>query len=138
MELILCEVGDPEVPGLESLSPFCIKVHRALRHLGMPYERRHGRGPGDFSDLNPVGQVPVLIVDGEPVSDSTTILQRIGVAGPAEAWLWEEFAAVSVERSAQGDPGRGLPGWPRIRQDVVARAGGPAPACECGDQVARK
>ena len=45
----------------------------------------------------------MLLVDGEPVSDSTRILRRIeSIAGPiggetdarsrAEAWLWEELA----------------------------------------------
>src|SRR5690348_14313952 len=102
--LVLCELADPGIDGLESYSPFCIKVHRALRAAGLRYERRHGRRPRDFAAFNPSGQVPVLLVDGAPVCDSTRILQRIDAMaggvftrdlGPrerAEAWLWEELA----------------------------------------------
>jgi glutathione S-transferase len=105
--LILCELADPGIEGLESFSPFCLKAQRALRFAGLQYERRLGRAPGDFKALNPTGQVPVLLVDGAPVSDSTRILQRIeALTGAftyaldarerAEAWLWEEFADTAL------------------------------------------
>ena len=105
--LTLCELADPGIDGLESYSPFCIKIHRALRVTGWRYERRLGRAPGDFKALNPTGQVPVLLVDGAPVADSTRILQRIeALTGAltlqldarqrAEAWLWEEFADTAL------------------------------------------
>lgn len=105
--LTLCELTDPKIDGLESYSPFCIKIHRALRFAGLTYDRRLGRAPGDFKALNPTGQVPVLLVDGAPVSDSTRILQRIeALTGVftygldarerAEAWLWEEFADTAL------------------------------------------
>ena len=106
--LVLCELTDPAVDGLESYSPFCLKVHRALRAAGLSYERRHEANPGAFRALNPTGQVPVLLVDGEPVFDSTRILARIetlaivplsrssDVAARAEAWLWEELADTSL------------------------------------------
>jgi glutathione S-transferase len=74
--LVLCETADPGLPGIESYSPFCLKVHRALKVAGLPYERRHGL-PASFKRYNPVGQVPVLLVDGEPLADSTDILRRI-------------------------------------------------------------
>src|SRR5437588_5702519 len=98
--LVLCELADPGIDGVESYSPFCLKVHRALRAAGLRYQRRHGDRPDAFAHLNPTRQVPVLLVDGEPVSDSTRIVQRIekitGGAltrglddrGRAEAWLW--------------------------------------------------
>ncbi len=99
--LTLCELGDPGIEGLESHSPFCLKVHRALRLAGLTYERRFGARPDSFKDLNATGQVPVLLVGSEPVSDSTDILRRIEQlvpgsmvpegAGP-EVWLWEDFA----------------------------------------------
>src|ERR1700689_1126136 len=85
-DLVLCELADASAATkqrAESYSPFCLKVHRALRAAGLPYERRHGRAPRDFVKENPAAQVPVLLVDGEPVADSTRILHRIeGIAGP--------------------------------------------------------
>ncbi len=105
--LTLCEVADPGIEGVESYSPFCLKIHRALRFAGLRYERRFGQAPADFKALNPTGQVPVLLVDGAPIADSTRILQRIeGLTGVftygldarerAEAWLWEEFADTAL------------------------------------------
>src|SRR5580658_4268222 len=99
--LVLCELADASAHGLESFSPFCLKAHRALRAAGLPYERRHGQQPRSFLKENPLGQVPILLVDGEPVADSTRIVRRIErIAGrlggedgemnakeEAEAWL---------------------------------------------------
>jgi glutathione S-transferase len=102
--LTLCELEDPSLAGLESLSPFCLKVHRALKLARLPYERRHGGRPADFRRHNPTGQVPVLLIDGKPVCDSTAILRRIVALEPlafdagaddrarGERWLWEEMA----------------------------------------------
>lgn len=104
--LVLCELADPGLPTHESYSPFCVKVHRALRAAGLPYQRRHGRTPAEFKDLNPAQQVPILLVGDEPVYDSTRILARIESLAPparplddrtrAEALLWEEFADASL------------------------------------------
>jgi glutathione S-transferase len=101
--LTLCELADTGIPGLESYSPFCLKVHRALRAADLPYTRRHGAHPGVFKKLNPTEQVPVLLIGDEPVADSTAILHRIEAMVPgslsgaggrdaAEAWLWEDYA----------------------------------------------
>src|SRR4051812_35813506 len=102
--LVLCELADPGIDGVESYSPFCLKVHRALRAAGLAYERRHATRPDAYKELNPTKQVPVLLVDGVPVADSTRILQRIeelsggaltrdlSPRDRAEAWLWEELA----------------------------------------------
>jgi glutathione S-transferase len=106
--LVLCELTKTNVPGLESYSPFCLKVHRALRAAGLRYESLHDPRPDAYRKHNPLGQVPVLLVDGEPVFDSTRILERIetlavvplsrssDVAARAEAWLWEEMADTSL------------------------------------------
>ena len=100
---VLCEVGDPGIAGLESFSPFCLKVHRALKVLGLPYTSRHGR-PDQFKHLNRTGQIPVLLSDDKPVADSTEIVKHIQQYSSrnltpsdnptltAQAWLWEEFA----------------------------------------------
>ena len=53
-----------------------------MRAAGLHYERRHGDRPDAFQKYNPRCQVPVLLVDGEPVADSTEILRRIDVLGP--------------------------------------------------------
>lgn len=106
-KLVLCELADASDYGVESWSPFCLKAHRALRAAGLSYERRHGRMPREFVKENPLGQVPVLLVDDEPIADSTRILRRIEkIAGPiggevdpktrAETWLWEELADTSL------------------------------------------
>jgi glutathione S-transferase len=106
--LVLCELNDSGIPGLESFSPFCLKVHRALKLAGLPYTRRHGAMPRDFRAHSPTGQVPVLLVGDEAVCDSTRIVERIDAlsggalsarldpAARAEAWLWEEMADGSL------------------------------------------
>jgi glutathione S-transferase len=109
--LILCELADASASTgaikIESLSPFCLKVHRALRASGLAYERRYGKMPRSFAKENPLGQVPVLLVDGDPVADSTRIVRRIeSLVGPiggemdartqSETWLWEELADTSL------------------------------------------
>ncbi len=74
---MLCELGETTIEGLQSYSPFCLKVHRALRIAGLSYESRHG-APHAFKNLNPAGQVPVLLVgEREVIADSSRILARI-------------------------------------------------------------
>jgi glutathione S-transferase len=100
--LILCELADTKLATVESYSPFCLKAHRALKAAGLSYQRRHGGRPDSFKPYNPTGQVPVLLVDGAPVADSTEIVKRIvalrpdALAADAEAWLWEEFADTAL------------------------------------------
>lgn len=105
--LILCELASTDVAGLESYSPFCLKVHRALKAAGLPYTSIHGTRPDEFKRLNPAGQVPVLLVDEEPIFDSSRILQKIDELAPgtiaptdpalrSEAYLWEELADTSL------------------------------------------
>jgi glutathione S-transferase len=91
--LTLCELTDPGLPGMESYSPFCLKTHRALRFARLAYERRFGHAPAQFKRWNPTGQVPVLLVDGEPVSDSTRILQRIDALTARSRAVWRRDSA---------------------------------------------
>ncbi|WP_437660526.1 glutathione S-transferase family protein [Sorangium sp. So ce1182] len=125
--LTLCELADPGVPGLESYSPFCLKVHRALKAAGLPYARRHGTHPGVFKRYNPAGKVPVLLIGDEPVSDSTEILRRIEAMAPgtlmsgdraaqAEAWLWEEFADASLGGFVTAARWADERNWPTFRK----------------------
>lgn len=80
--LTLLELGDTHMDHVESYSPFCLKVHRALRSRGLAYARRHDRP--DAHRESPWKQVPVLLIGGtdaaapEVVWDSTRILRRIG------------------------------------------------------------
>jgi glutathione S-transferase len=123
--LILCDVKDTGMEGLETYSPFCLKTHRALRYAGLSYERRIGRAPADFKALNPTGQVPVLLVDGAPLADSTRILRRIdALTGAftksldlrerAEAWLWEEFADTALNGYLVSARWAFDENWPRL------------------------
>lgn len=107
-QLILCELDDTGIPRVESYSPFCLKVHRALALAGFRYERRHASRPDAFRKYNPAGQVPVLLIDGVPVFDSTEIVSWLDFMaggtfcrgldrrGRAEAFLWEEMADTTL------------------------------------------
>lgn len=135
--LVLCEFDDPNLPGLESLSPFCVKAHRGLKAAGLSYTRRHGLNPREFKKYNPVGQVPVLLVGDEPVPDSSAILRRIqafvpGVFGDesdkrlqGEAWLWEELADVSLGGFVIAARWADDRNWPRVKEALFSRM--PAP-----------
>ncbi|MFO0547861.1 MAG: glutathione S-transferase family protein [Polyangiaceae bacterium] len=128
-ELVLCELVDPNVEGYETWSPFCMKAHRALRFAGLTYSRRHGRIPAEFQPLNPTGQIPVLLVDGTPVADSSRILRKVDeLAGTsltksAEARLWEELADTSLSAYLVASRWADDRNWPAVRRAYF----GPAP-----------
>jgi glutathione S-transferase len=137
--LILCELADASVLGVESYSPFCLKAHRALKLARLPYQRRHAQRPAEFRPLNPAGQVPVLLVDGAPVADSTRILERIdaltGVLtrgldprARAEAWLWEDFADTSLNGFLVAARWADDRNWPRVRATYFGGAPWPVRA----------
>lgn len=113
---ILCELPDPQIHGLESLSPFCLKVHRGLKLQKHTYERRFGRSPGSFSALNPRAKVPVLLIGDEVICDSTTILQRLEVPGNGEAMLWEELADTSLAGFLVAARWACESNWPLVKQ----------------------
>lgn len=131
--LTLCELADPGVPGLESFSPFCLKVHRALRSAGLSYTRKHGAYPAVFKQYNKTGQVPVLLVGDEAVADSTAILRRIDVLAPgsmsgpgdartrAEVWLWEDFADTSINGFLVASRWVDERNWPGVKQAYFSR-----------------
>lgn len=126
-DLELCELAETKLEGLESYSPFCLKVHRTLRVAGLTYTRRHGRHPGVFKSLNPTGQVPILLVDGEPVCDSTAIVRRIEALAPdrlhagfdeetlGRARLWEELADTSLNGFLVAARWADDRNWPAVR-----------------------
>lgn len=138
--LVLCELGETDLPGLESYSPFCVKVHRGLKYLGLPYERRHGV-PSSFKKYHPTGQVPVLLIGEEPgkleaVGDSTNILARLqsltgrtfhGTADArlaGEAELWEELADTSLAGFLVASRWADERNWPGVRERIFASVPG--------------
>jgi glutathione S-transferase len=128
--LVLCELADAGLPSHESFSPFCLKVHRALRAARLPYLRRHGSRPAAHKRVNRTGQVPVLLIDGAPVADSTDILKRIVELAPgrlhadAETWLWEELADTSLNGFLVAARWADERNWPRTREAYFHEAPG--------------
>src|SRR5687768_5356564 len=127
-KLTLCDF--PAKTGLEgwsSYSPFVLEVDRALRLAKLPYER-HYADMLKLKQLNPLGQLPVLVIDGENVADSTRILHRIEALAPgsmtgdldargqAESWLWEEFADTSLYPYVLATRWADDRGWPVPRE----------------------
>jgi glutathione S-transferase len=107
-KLVVCDFpAKTNLDGWSSFSPFVLEVDRALGLAKLPFERHHVNMM-KLKELNPLGQLPVLLVGDEKVPDSTRILQRIEAMAPgsmtggldartlAEAWLWEEFADTAL------------------------------------------
>lgn len=75
------------------LSPYAQKVKIALAEKGVPFTVRtpqaigSGATPADFRAASPRGEVPVLIVDGQSIFDSTVILEFIEDRFPTPALL---------------------------------------------------
>jgi glutathione S-transferase len=135
-ELTLCELTDPGIAGIESYSPFCLKVHRALKHLGLPYTRRFGVEPGSHRAHNPLAQVPVLLAGERAVFDSSAILRYLDdVSGgrlvpreakaASEAWLFEELADTAVNGFLVAARWADEENWKLVRDAYFA--GAPAP-----------
>ena len=129
-KIVLCELGETGIPNVQSYSPFCLKVHRALGLAGLHYTSRRG-APRDFRALNTVEQVPVLIVDDDVITDSTRILARIeklAVASGqpslvpaeprarAEAWLWEDYADRALNGYLVAARWADDRNWPLVRE----------------------
>lgn len=132
-ELILCEVGQPPFDGIESTSPFCLKVHRALKAAGLEYTRNHGQQPASHRRHNALAQVPVLLVDGKPIADSTRILAYIesltanaqphrNARARAEALLFEELADTAVNGFLVAARWADAENWERTRDAYFGKA----------------
>lgn len=128
--LTLCELSKLDFPSNETPSPFCLKVHRALKARGLTYERRHSNNPASYKPLNPAAQAPVLLVGDEPVFDSTKILARLEEMAPdpkgpgananprliAESLLWEELADSAVNAFLVASRWADDRNWPTVRE----------------------
>lgn len=107
-------------------------MHRALRLAGLRYERHHASNPGVWRALNPIGQVPVLVINGRPVADSTAILREIEGMRPgtllrsldaqatAEAALWEELADTALNGFFVAARWADDANWPGVRDAYFA------------------
>jgi glutathione S-transferase len=135
--LVLCDFeAKTGVEGWDSFSPFVLQVARALRLAKLPFEHRHV-SIFKVKELNPKGQLPVLLVGDEKVADSTLILHRIEQLAPgsmtggldergvAEAWLWEEFADTALYGQVLATRWADDRGWPVPRQAFFGKV--PAP-----------
>lgn len=85
MSLVLCLA-----PGSSSMAP-----HIALHEAGLPFEARYvsfarkEQRSAWFLALNPHGKVPLLLIDGRPLTEVAGILTFIAKAAPP-AGLWPE------------------------------------------------
>lgn len=130
-KIVLCEMPPTGIDNVQSFSPFCLKVHRALGATGLEYTSKHGV-PRDFASLNPLRQLPVLVVDEEEViADSTKIvawIEQIAAknGGPsllprdararAEAWLWEDHADRALNGYLVAARWADDRNWPLVRE----------------------
>jgi len=71
----------------KTLSPPCAKVHMALSWKGLEYRTKNCNSPRDAKQFNPRGRVPVLLIDGQAVVDSSDILTELDRRFPAEPLL---------------------------------------------------
>jgi glutathione S-transferase len=136
-KLTVCDFpAKTEVEGWSSFSPFVLEVDRALGLAKLPFER-HYVNMMKLKELNPLGQLPVLLVGDEKVADSTNILRRIEALAPgsmtggldgarlAEAWLWEEFADTSLYPYVLATRWADDRGWPVPRKAFFGTIPGP-------------
>jgi len=85
-------------PGSSSMAP-----HIALYEIGCPFEARpvsfqaYGTRTEAFRSVNPEGKVPVLLIDGRPLTEVAAILYYLARRHP-EAKLWPSG---DVEAEAQ-------------------------------------
>lgn len=112
-------------PGSSSMAP-----HIALHEVGAAFEprpisfgRKEQRAPA-FLAINPEGRVPVLLVDGRPLTEVAGILFYLGRTFPeadllptddpeAEAQVvsWMSFIASTIHPARRGGPEAALEAW---------------------------
>jgi glutathione S-transferase len=123
--LVLCDFpANTGNPRWVSFSPFVLQVERALHLAKLPFRHEKLSSMLRVKELNPTGQLPVLLVGSEPVADSTRIMQRIEELAPgsltagldargvAEAWLWEEFSDTALYPQVLATRWADDRGWP--------------------------
>ena len=96
-------------PGSSSMAP-----HIALHEIGAPFEARpmsfHAKAARepDYLAINPVGQVPTLLIDGRPLTEVAAILYDLAkthpeagllpddAEGEAQAISWMSYCAATL------------------------------------------
>ncbi|AKU97541.1 Glutathione S-transferase family protein [Labilithrix luteola] len=127
--LELREVGLTAVAGLESYSPFGLKIRRALGAAGLPFTVRSR----PFSVLSAPDEVPSLSVEGEEVTDSTRVLAHLERLAPgtllprgpslrAEAWLWEDWADRVLSTFVRASRWADARNWPSFHAAMFGRS----------------
>jgi glutathione S-transferase len=66
----------------ESASPFCVKVHYAIRYKRVTFDAVNITSPLDLRRLNARGKLPVMVYDGVSVADSTDIIRYLEARHP--------------------------------------------------------
>ena len=96
------------VTGRESGSPFCVKLHYALRYKRLPFEAVNLGNPSQVKKYNPRGKLPVLGYDGTLIPDSTDAVRYVEQRHPeprlyptdererAQALMMEDWADESL------------------------------------------
>jgi glutathione S-transferase len=147
-KLVLCDFpARTNLDGWSSFSPFVLEVARALTLAKLPFEHRR-IDLFKLKELNPLGQLPVLLVGDEKVPDSTNILRRIEQLAPgsmtagldarslAEAWLWEEFADTALYPYVLATRWADDRGWSVAKSAFFASV--PAPVRGIAEAVVRR
>jgi glutathione S-transferase len=92
----------------ESASPFCVKLHYALRYKRLPFEAVNLASPAQAKKYNQRGKLPVLGYDGTLIVDSSDVVRYIEQRHPeprlypenererAQALLLEDWADESL------------------------------------------
>jgi glutathione S-transferase len=82
--------------------PFTEKCRRALVLKGLPFELCEPESDDDIPRLSPkTGLLPVMVVDGELVSDSTNILLKLDEIQPDPPLLSSEPVTAAQQRSLE-------------------------------------
>ena len=82
-----------------TVSPFVVKVLAAADYKRLSYTHREHVSIRELGRLNPVtGKVPLVVLDGEVVFDSTLILRRFDQVQPTPALLSEDTTIAAQQR----------------------------------------
>ncbi len=82
--------------------PFTEKCRRALVLKGLPFELCEPESDDDIKRLSPkTGLLPVMVVDGELVSDSTNILLRLEEIQPEPPLVSSDPVTAAQQRSLE-------------------------------------
>ncbi len=83
----------PEAFGLRNVSPFCLKVEMALKHLELPHRIELQADPRQA----PKGKLPYIDIDGQIIPDSEIIFEHLD-----EMTNGALFGQLSPQERAQG------------------------------------